>query len=122
MQGKEMICIVCPLGCRMKVSKNEGGYDIAGNKCLRGEDYGIKELTNPTRILTTTVKIKNGLLSRIPVKTKEPIPKSKIFQCMKVINSVEVEAPISVGDVVIKDICGTGIDIVVSRSMEESIN
>ncbi|WP_432662760.1 DUF1667 domain-containing protein [Wukongibacter baidiensis] len=117
MKGKEMVCIVCPLGCRISVSKEESDYTVDGNKCPRGKDYGIKELTNPTRVLTTTVKIKDGLLNRLPVKTKEAIPKNKVFECMKIIDSIEIKTPISVGDVIVKDILNTGVDVIASRSM-----
>lgn len=117
MQVKDMVCIVCPLGCRIKVSNNDGVYTVTENKCPRGKDYGIKEMTNPTRVLTTTVKIKNALLNRLPVKTKEAVPKHKVIECMKVIDSIEVKSPISVGDVIIENILGTGVDLIASRSM-----
>lgn len=117
MEKKEMVCIVCPIGCHIKVSKDEGGYNVVGNKCPRGKEYGIKELTNPTRVLTTTVRVKGGILNRLPVKTEEAIPKEKIFECMDIINSIETEAPVSIGDVIIEDIVGIGVDIIASRSM-----
>ncbi|MTI71690.1 MAG: DUF1667 domain-containing protein [Firmicutes bacterium] len=118
--NKEVVCIVCPMGCHIKVKKDENlylGYTVEGNKCKRGKEYGIKELTNPTRIITTTVKIKNSHLRRLPVKTNEPVAKDKIFECMKVINKVSIKAPIKVGDVVLENILDTGVDIVASRSM-----
>lgn len=124
MAKKDIVCIVCPMGCRLTVEKdesNELGYIVSGNKCKRGEDYGIKEMTNPTRVITSTVKIKNGLLPRIPVKTDGAVPKELIFDCMKVINEVELVAPVKVGDVVIENILDTGINIVTSRSMECNI-
>ncbi|WP_129596650.1 DUF1667 domain-containing protein [Anaerophilus nitritogenes] len=114
---KEMICIVCPMGCHLEVNKQGEEYTVEGNKCKRGQEYAVKELTAPTRVVTTTVKIKNGNLNRLPVKTKEAIPKDKIFECMKLIDSIEVTAPIHVGDVIIKDILGTGVDLVAARDM-----
>ncbi|WP_053955373.1 DUF1667 domain-containing protein [Inediibacterium massiliense] len=114
---KEMICIVCPMGCHLEVDKQGEEYTVQGNKCKRGQEYAVKELTAPTRVVTTTVKIKNGILNRLPVKTKEPIPKDKIFECMKLMDSIEVTAPIHVGDVIIKDILGTGVDLVAARDM-----
>ncbi|RKD23594.1 CxxC motif-containing protein [Caminicella sporogenes DSM 14501] len=121
MDKKEMVCIVCPLGCRLTVTKNDDEYTVTGNKCNRGKEYAIKEMTNPTRVLTTTVRIKDGLLNRIPVKTNKPVPKDKIFECMQIINSIEVQAPIKMGEIIIKDILGTGADIVASRSMIKQI-
>lgn len=112
-----MVCIVCPLGCRISVLKKKSDYTVDGNKCPRGKEYGIKELTNPTRVLTTTVRIKNGLLNRLPVKTKEAIPKDKVFECMRVIDTMEIKTPVSVGDVIVKNILSTGVDVVASRSM-----
>lgn len=117
MKDREIICIVCPIGCHMKVSKDDSSHIVTGNKCPRGKEYAIKELTNPTRVLTTTVKIKRGKLNRLPVKTKEPIPKDKIFECMKVINSIDVEAPVSIGDIIVKNILDTNVDIIATRSM-----
>lgn len=121
MEKNNMVCIVCPMGCRLTVEKDvssELGYRVTGNKCKRGQNYGIKELTNPTRVITTTVKIKNGILPRIPVKTHGSVPKELIFECMTVINEVEISAPIKVGDVIIENILNTGVDIVASRSMD----
>lgn len=122
MKLKEIICIVCPLGCHLTVSKDENsesGYNVTGNNCRRGIEYGIKEVTYPTRVVTSTVKIINGDLQRLPVKTNRAIPKEKIFECMKLINLVEVEAPIKINDVIIENILGTGVDLVASRSMKK---
>lgn len=120
MEHKSIVCIVCPMGCQMEVLAKVNGiakYTVAGNKCPRGEVYGIKEITNPTRVLTSTVKIKNAPLSRLPVKTNGSISKEKIFECVQQLNDVEVEAPIKIGDIIIKNISGTEIDIVATRSM-----
>ncbi|WP_432664550.1 DUF1667 domain-containing protein [Wukongibacter baidiensis] len=120
MDKKEMVCIVCPIGCHLTVTKDDGeplGYSVTGNKCKRGIEYGIKELTNPTRVITSTVKIKNAHLRRLPVKTNGAIPKDLNFECMRLINSIEVVAPIKMGDVIVKNILGTGVDLVASRSM-----
>lgn len=116
----EMICIVCPLGCRITVEEDKGsslGYNVCGNKCIRGQKYGIEELSNPTRVITSTVKILNGLLNRLPVKTNGAIPKDLNFECMKMINEVEIKSPIKMGDIIINNILGTGINLVASRSM-----
>ena len=120
MNKKEIICIVCPIGCRLNVTKDDSnslGYSVTGHACKRGIEYGIKELSNPTRIITSTVKINNAPLKRIPVKTNGPIPKNLNFDCMKIINSVEIEAPIKVGEIIVKNILKTGVDLVVTRSM-----
>lgn len=117
---RNLVCIVCPRGCRLTLvedKENEKGYAVEGNICKRGVDYAIKEVTNPTRVITTTVVIENALLNRLPVKTLGEVPKGKIFECMEEINNARVSAPIKVGDVIIKDICNTGVDIVSSKTM-----
>ncbi|QEK10906.1 DUF1667 domain-containing protein [Crassaminicella thermophila] len=117
MEKHELICIVCPMGCRLEAIKEKEEYKIEGNKCPRGKEYGIKELTNPTRVVTSTVRIKGGMLNRLPVKTNGDIPKEKIFECMKLLDLIEVEAPIKAGDIIVKDLFGTGVDIIAARSM-----
>lgn len=119
---KEMICIVCPIGCHLNIVENlesEDGYEVEGNKCPRGKIYGIKEMTCPTRIVPTTVAIENAFLKRLPVKTDKPIPKELIFECMEIINKAVVKAPVKVGDIIIGNILGTGVNIVATRSMDK---
>ena len=121
MEQYEKTCIVCPRGCRLTITKDdtkEWGYIVEGNTCKRGEEYGIKEVTNPTRVLTSTVKLKNSSHNRLPVVTKGSIPKGKMFDCMKVINKVEIEPPNREGDIVIENILNTGIDLISARSIE----
>ena len=123
MEAKDMICIVWPLGCKLKVSKDDisqTGYIVEGNKCLRGVDYGIKEMTNPTRVLTTTIRVSNASLNRLPVRTLGSIPKDLIIKAMETINKVEVKAPIKVGQVIIKNILDTGVDVIASRSIYQN--
>ena len=113
---KELICIVCPKGCHLKVDENDN-YSVSGNDCPRGAEYGKKELTAPTRMITSTVKVHGGLYSRCPVKTAAPIPKGLIFEAMKLLENVELQAPVRVGDVVVEDICGTGIPFIAARNL-----
>jgi len=120
MKKEEMTCIVCPIGCHVEIWKEDGAFVVTGNQCPRGKAYAIKELTNPTRMIPTTVIISGAKLSRLPVKTSEPVPKGDIFKVMDVINKVKVEAPITVGDVIIEDVLGLGVDIVATRSMEKT--
>lgn len=120
MEKKEMVCIVCPIGCHLEVIEDESkedGYRVEGATCKRGETYGVKELTMPTRLLTSTAKIKGGSLERIPVRTDKEIPKERIFDCMKIINDVELEVPVHMGDVIVEDILGLDVNIIASRSI-----
>ena len=116
---KELICISCPMGCHLKV--NTETKEVTGNTCKRGEIYGINEVTNPVRVITTTVKVKDGELPVIPVKTKAPIPKELNFKAMEVLNSIELQAPISMGDIIVKNILGTGVDVVATRNLKKNV-
>jgi len=114
----ELICIACPLGCHLKVTEGDTIL-VEHAKCKRGEAYGVKELTNPTRIVTSTMKIEGAMFSRIPVRTAQDIPKHLIFECMKEINKVTLQAPIKMGDVLIENLLGTGVNVIASRSMKK---
>lgn len=120
--SREVICIVCPMGCRLQIARSheeESGYHVTGHTCKRGTEYAIKEVTNPTRTLTSTVKVTNGKLERLPVRTSGEIPKSKIFSCMEIINKTVIEAPVRAGEALVEDLFGTGVDIIASRSIEK---
>ena len=114
---KELICITCPKGCHLKVDAEAN--KVTGNACPRGAEYGINEVTHPVRVITSTVKVKNGQIPVVPVKTKTPIPKELNFKCMEEINKATIVAPINIGDIVITNILGTGVDIVTTRNVEK---
>ena len=113
---KQLICIVCRRGCFLSVDE-ENGYAVTGNACPRGAVYGKQELTNPTRVVTSTVKIKNALHRRCPVKTDRAIPKKLLLSAMKQLNQIELKSPVHCGDVVIKDFLKTGANLVATKSM-----
>ena len=113
---KSLICIVCPRGCHLQVD-TENDYMVTGNACPRGAEYGKTELTNPTRVLTSIVKIEGAIHPCCPVKTSGAVPKHMIFECMEAIRSVDLQAPIALGSVIIKDVCGTGIDWIACKEM-----
>ncbi len=119
MNSTQIICIVCPMGCHLEVAHDSasGTYSVSGNKCSRGKEYGINELSNPTRVVTSTVVIEGAHLKRLPVKTNRPIAKGKMFECMKEIDKVRVIAPVKMGQIILKDIAGTGADLIATRSM-----
>ena len=98
MSTVNLICIGCPLGCPLTVEM-EGNEvkSVAGNTCPRGDAYAKKELTNPTRIVTSTVRVAGGKLAMVSVKTESDIPKGKIFDCVKALKEVEVTAPVKIG-------------------------
>ena len=115
---RELTCIVCPLGCQMKVELDTDGgvISVTGNTCPRGKKYAIDECTHPTRTVTTTAPTDRGGV--IPVKTAAPIPKELIFDCMKEINKTVVTLPAHIGDTVIENLLGTGVDVVVTANAD----
>lgn len=119
MEKKELICIGCPLGCMLTVHMEENEIiSVEGNTCIRGDKYARKEVTNPTRIVTTSVAVKNGDKPWVSVKTKEDIPKEKIQECIKALKDIKVEAPVSIGDVILENVGNTGIQIVATRNVD----
>lgn len=122
MDKKELVCIRCPLGCMITATvKEEGDFDITGNTCPRGAEYAKKELTAPTRTVTSTVRVKGGKKSVVSVKTQTDIPKNKIMDCMAALKNIEMEAPIAIGDIVVENIVGTGVNIVATNHVEMAI-
>lgn len=118
MSTRELTCIGCPLGCTLTVTMDGGSVaSVTGNTCPRGDAYARKEVTNPTRIVTSTVRVKNGILAMVNVKTASDIPKDKIFDCIHAIKDVTVEAPVSIGDVILPNVAGTGVDIIAARNV-----
>lgn len=109
------------MGCQIKVEMDGNRVaGVTGNTCKRGDAYARKEVTDPTRIVTSTVKVTGGKAAMVSVKTKEDIPKEKIFDCIKVLKGVEVEAPVRIGDVIVPDAAGTGVDIVATKNVERA--
>ena len=118
MNTVNLICIGCPLGCPLTVEM-EGNEvkSVAGNTCPRGEAYAKKELTNPTRIVTSTVRVAGGKLAMVSVKTESDIPKGKIFDCVKALKDVEVTDPVKIGDVIVENVAGTGVNVIATKNV-----
>ena len=112
--SKELTCIVCPRGCRLTIDDN---LNVTGNSCPRGAQYAKDEMTNPQRRITSIVRVKNRENMMVSVKTSTSIPKGKIFEVMAEIEKVSVNAPVHIGDIVIKDVLGTGSDIVATKEI-----
>ena len=111
----KITCIVCPMGCQLEVNKVDGEYQVTGNTCKRGAKYGVEELTDSKRVLTTTVKLKGSYLNLLPVKTADSIQKNMIFDGMEYRDNIEKKAPINVGDVIVENVLGTGVDIISAK-------
>lgn len=118
-ETKSFVCIRCPIGCTLTVTKSDGGVAVSGNTCKRGEEYGIAEVTAPTRIVTTTVRLLDGEIACAPVRTAAPVPKDKIFAVLFAIKKTILTAPVRIGDVAVADVCGTGVDVIVTRNIDE---
>ncbi len=112
---KELICITCPRGCHLKV--DEERKIVTGNFCKRGEVYGLNEVINPQRVVTSTVRVEGSTINLLPVRTNKPISKSLMLEVLKELKGISVKAPIHVGDVIIKNIFGSDVDIIATREL-----
>ncbi|MDI6703995.1 MAG: DUF1667 domain-containing protein [bacterium] len=116
---RDLTCIVCPKACKLKVEYSEKGIErIQGVLCKKGQDYVREEIYNPTRVLTSSVRVMDGDLKLVSVKTNRPIPKDLLMKVMDVLYKTKVKAPIKIGDILIKNILGSGIDIVATKNIK----
>ena len=111
----EIICIVCPRGCHLTVEEQTG--NVTGNACPRGIAYGLKELRDPSRVVTSTVRVRDARHARLPVKTDKDISKALVFDVMRALDAIEVDTPVACGDIVLPNVCGTQVNIVATRDM-----
>lgn len=118
---KNIICVACPMGCPVTVEIADNGdiISVTGNTCKRGDTYARTECTNPVRSLATTVKVNSGIYNVVPCKSAGSIPKGKIMECMEIINNTVVNAPVKLGDILVKNILDSGIDIVATNHCPE---
>ena len=111
-------CISCPVGCRMTVRVEDGAFvSVTGNTCKRGEVYARQECVAPERMVTAVIPVEGSAVP-LSVKTRTPIPKAKIKDCMAALSGVKLSAPVAMGDVVLADVCGTGVDVIATKSVE----
>ena len=115
---EKIICTICPIGCELTWQREDGELSISGNKCPRGEKYGLAELTNPTRTLTTSVRVKGGLHALVPVRSTKPIPKEKLMHAVRELAKITLKAPVATGSVVLKD--WQGADFITTRKMPKA--
>ncbi len=119
MTEKELICVSCPMGCRITVTmEGKEILSVTGNTCPRGEAYARQECVQPMRILTSTVRILNGTHRVLPVITEKEIPLELMEKAMEEVREVTVHAPVEVDQVILENIAGTGVDLIASRSMK----
>ena len=119
MTEKELICVSCPMGCRITVTmEGKEILSVTGNTCPRGEAYARQECVQPMRILTSTVRILNGTHRVLPVSTEKEIPLELMEKAMEEVREITVHAPVEVDQVVLENIAGTGVNLNASRSMK----
>jgi len=111
----KLICINCPRGCELDVTANEGKVVVTGYGCAKGESYAVAEMTNPTRMVTGLVKLA-GARRPLPVKTRVAIPKDKIAEVTNLLANTTVIPPKRIGDIIVKDVCQTGVDIIATAN------
>ena len=111
----DLICIVCPRGCHLKVDDK---MNVTGNFCPRGKQYALSELTNPVRMITSTVDVENRINTRLSIATSMPIPKNKIFEVMEIIRKTKVSAPIQMGDIVVSNVLNLHVDLIATKEIK----
>lgn len=115
---REMICINCPMGCRLTVDDTDkANVKVTGNTCPRGVTYAVNEVNSPKRMVTGSVKVNGGTIAMCSVKTREAIPKQLIFDALREINKVQLTAPVAIGDVVIANVCNCGVDVIATKNV-----
>lgn len=120
MMDGHITCVVCPLGCKIAVRKDGVEYLVEGNRCPKGKEYAVGELVSPKRVLTTSVKVLNGLLPLVSVKTPTPIDRALIIKKMAEIKQLELQAPVDIGEVVLENLDGSGTPLLATRRVERS--
>jgi len=113
-----MTCIVCPVGCQAELTvMGKRVLDVKGCNCERGIAYAEEEYVAPKRVLTTTVRVRNGSISMLPVRTSKPIPRELLRDAVNALQKVEARAPIEIGELVLGNLLDTGVDVIASRSV-----
>lgn len=117
-ETRDLICIGCPMGCPMTVTLENGLVtSVSGNTCKRGDAYARREVTAPTRVLTTTVRVSGGAAPVVPVRTRGEVPKARLMDCVRALRDLTVPAPVAAGQVLLPDLCGTGAALVAAADV-----
>ncbi len=115
---RQLTCIVCPTGCELTITEQNGELIVQGNVCKRGKQYAIDEITNPVRVLTTTVQLDCPDMPLMPVRTDAQIPKDKQLECMNIIKQIKLKPPINRGQIIIENILGLNANIIATSECE----
>ena len=118
MDTRILTCIGCPMGCQLTVELEDGKFvSVTGNTCKRGVDYAKDEIAAPTRMVTSVVPVADRK-APLCVKTERAIPKELIYPCLEAIRQADVKVPVTIGDVIVPDVCGTGVNVVATRNLD----
>ena len=113
---REMICVACPMGCELKVEVEGGAVaSVTGHTCKRGVGYAETEITNPSRGFHSTLRVEGGAVPLVSVKSAAPVPKGLLMACAEATKHITAKAPIAIGDVLLRDLCGTGVDLIATN-------
>ncbi len=118
----DLVCKVCPMACNLKIVEDEldpSGYNIRGNRCNRGVEYGLKEITEPSRVLSSRVLLKNGPMGRVPVRTDAVIASHLVDDAMDLIRNTVAYAPLKRGDIIVENILNTGVNLIAARKVNK---
>ena len=118
MEKRGLTCISCPLGCDLEAEVTADTVTVTGNRCEKGVVYAKAEVLNPQRVVTSNVLVEGGLSPLVSVKTSAPIPKGLIGKMIQELKNVRLHAPIRIGQVLIRDLFGTGVDVIATRAVE----
>ena len=119
---RELVCIVCPKGCTMKIEEKDGEISVTGSSCKRGASFAVSEMTEPKRTVCTTVRTVFKDAPVIPVRVSAEIPKDRIFDVMREINAVTLSSPVGRNDVIIKNVLGLGADVIATSGILKELN
>ena len=120
MEKINLVCIGCPMGCPLVVEMEDGAVvRVTGNTCPRGDAYARKEVTHPTRVVTSTVRVRGGTLPMVSCKTRSDVPKDKIFDVVRALKEVDVDAPVAIGDVLLSDVASTGVEVIATKNVQK---
>jgi CxxC motif-containing protein len=114
----KIICVACPKGCRLRINREGETIVVSEQGCKRGEQYAVQELTDPRRMVATTVRLQSNSHPLLPVYTSAPIPKGKILPLLSLLREINLQVPVKMGQVVLKDALGTGINVLASRDVD----
>ena len=113
---RNLTCIICPKGCGLRAEITDNGVQVSGNTCPKGAEYAVNECTNPVRTVTATVRVANRENTMVSVKTVDPVPKGEMLHIMALLRKTAVNAPVKIGDMVLRDVCGT--NVVITKDMD----